>query len=132
MIDDGVRPPTVLKAYITTIFIFPCEELLHKSNRICLNYEFPEEIDEHDDLDVFYDWHLWDPSDSVDDNIYIRVAQQKFDGNVVLQRIDVISLVSPARSIWDPRVVGLLSDDRLLEGKQSLGSEDFSCPQILM
>lgn len=44
---------------------------------------------------------VWDPGDSGHNNIYIRVAQRKFDANVVLGRIDVISLVSPARLMTD-------------------------------
>ena len=51
---------------------------------------------------------------------------------MVLQRIDVISLVLPTRLIWDPGAVGVSSDDGLVEGKYSLGSKDLSCPQILM
>lgn len=78
------------------------------------------------------EFQVWDPGDSGHDNIHIRVAQWKFDGTLVLQRIDAISLILPARLIWDPRVVGVSSDDGLLEGKQSLDSEDLSCPQIWM
>lgn len=72
LIDDGVYPPTVLKACIIAIFLY--EGLLYESNKVYLSYEFPEEIDEYDDIHEFYDWHLWDPSDLGNRNIYIRVA----------------------------------------------------------
>ena len=31
-------------------------------NMANLSYEVLEEVDETDGIDVFYDWHLWDPS----------------------------------------------------------------------
>ena len=48
LIGDGVYPPTVLKACITSIFSY--KGLLHRNNRVCLSYEFLAEIDEHDDI----------------------------------------------------------------------------------
>lgn len=67
-------------------------------------------------MNYIEEFQVWDPGDLGHDNIHIRVAQQKVDGNVVLRRI----------------VSFPLFDYGLLKGKQSLGSEDLSCPLILM
>ena len=81
----------------------------------------PEEIDEHDDIDICYDWHPWDPSDSRYDNVYIRVVHRNPDGglltsaefnhaHVTLKKHGVSSRYGYSRhcTVWDPGVANCL------------------------
>ena len=54
---------------------------LYQHRRLCMT--IPEEIDEHDDIDICYDWHPWDLGDSRYDNIYIRVVHRNPDGGLL-------------------------------------------------
>ena len=48
---------------------------------VCMT--IPEEIDEHDDINICYEWHPWDPNDSGYKNVYIRVVHQNHDGGLL-------------------------------------------------
>lgn len=64
-----------------------CEGHAHGNYKLCLSYETPKEIYEHDGmkaLDLILKVSQWDPNGSGHGHVYIRVAQQKPDGHLII------------------------------------------------